>query len=158
MDKDKLIYISVYKLEEDAVNAINKLHAQGFRQDQISVLAYNTERFNTLFRSDMTKAALPDEMDDKVSTGDVPDAVEDALTPDMIAPGGTGFAGGIGFTSGQHMATAGGYVPMVGLAGLNLSQDNILAHERNLKNGDILVILQADEGQEYRPDLPLTDK
>ena len=152
MDKDKLIYISVYKLEDEAVNAINKLHAQGFRRDQISVLAYNTERFNTLFQANMTKAALPDEMDHKVATGDVPDAVEDALAPDMITP-----IGGTGFNSGQHMATA-GYVPLVGLAGLNLNRDNVLAHERSLKNGDILVILQADKGQEYRPDLPLTNQ
>lgn len=147
---DKLIYISVYKLEDEAVKAIEKLHAQGFRPDQVSVLAYNTERFNILFKPQLEEAALPEHAQQKADNSDLPREVEKALEPDIPVPA---------FVPAPHPEQAinplTGYVPLAGLASLNLEKDKLLAHERSLQEGDILVILQTDEGQEYRPDLPL---
>lgn len=148
---DKLIYINVYKHEDEAVKAINKLNAQGFRPDQISVLAHNTDRFNTLFKSTTTKAALPKEAERKVAAGEVPRAVEQALNPDSAVPVA-------GHPPGHHTTLTGGYVPQVGLNGLKLSKESILAHERGLKEGDILVILQTDQGQKYHPNMPLVNR
>ena len=150
---DKLIYITVYKQEDEAIKAINKLNAQGFRPDQISVLAHNTDRFNTLFKSTATKAALPKETERKVAAGEVPRAVEQALNPDSTAT-----AAVPGHPPGHHTVLKGGYVPQVGLNGLKLSKESILAHERGLKEGDILVILQTDQGQKYHPNMPLVNK
>lgn len=143
--KDKLIYISVYKLEDEALNAINKLYRQGFRRDQVSVLAYNTDRFNHLYRD----AAVP--MSEHETLEDLPEEVEDALTPDVILPIGVAndpMQQGAGYPGVHTLAPA-------GLAALELDDDTMLAHERSLKDGDILVILQTDEGQAYRPDMPL---
>ncbi len=149
---EKLVFIQVHKLEDEAIKAINKLHAQGFREDQISVLAYNTERFQHLFKPQAVEATLKDEHGGVVPSGEVPKAVEDALAPDVVVPGGVP---GVTTDAVFHGA---GYVPIAGLAGLNLNDDTLLSHERSLQDGDILVILQTDEGQEYRPDLPLKNK
>lgn len=146
---EKLIYISVYKLEDEAIKAIEKLHAQGFRKDQISVLAYNTERFNTLFKPLVTESAVEEIVDEAVNEN-VPKAVEKALSPDVVVP-----LVSHGTVPEQQLGVAAGYTPLVGLAGLNLAEETHLAHERSLQDGDILVVLQTDEGQEYRPDLPL---
>jgi hypothetical protein len=150
---DKLIYITVYKKEDEAIKAINKLNAQGFRPDQISVLAHNTDRFNTLFKSNTTKAALPKEVEHKVAAGEVPRAVEQALNHDPAVPVAVP-----GHPPVHHTSLTGGYVPQVGLTGLKLSKESILAHERGLKEGDILVILQTDQGQKYHPNMPLVNK
>ena len=149
---DSLIYITVFKLEDDAIKAINKLNAQGFRPDQISVLAYNTNRFNTLFKSNTAKASLPKETEQKVAGGDVPKAVEEALERGTAAPVAVP-----GHPPG-HPSLTGGYGPQVGLTGLKLSKESILAHERGLQEGDILVILQTDKGQKYHPNMPLVKK
>ena len=144
--QEKHIYISVYHLEQEALDAINKLYRQGFRRDQVSVLAYNTERFNTLYR----ESAVPMGADED-AVEHVPDEVVDALTPDVVvpaavAPGLTTEQPGIPYVVG---------LPSGSLKGFGLGNDEMLAHERSLQEGDILVVLQTDEGQEYRPDLPL---
>lgn len=150
---EQLIYIQVYKLEDEAIKGIEKLQAQGFRRDQISVLAYNTERFNYLFKPQAAEAILQNEQGQAVTASAVPKAVEDALTPDVVVP-----AAMPGLTPEQGGVVGTGYMPVVGLADFNLSEDALLSHERSLQDGDILVILQTDEGQEYRPDLPLISK
>ena len=142
---DKLIYISVYKLEEEALDAINKLYRQGFRRDQVSVLAYNTDRFPHLYRD----TAVP--MDEHEDRGDVPEEIKDALTPDVIVP-----VGHVHDTANQTAGYPGVHtLAPGGLAALELDDNTLTAHERSLKDGDILVILQTDEGQAYRPDMPL---
>lgn len=143
---EKLIYIQVHKLEQEALDAINKLYRQGFRNDQVSVLAYNTERFNTLYRE---RVVPMDKQEDKAE--DIPKEVKDAVTPDVIVPAAAPTESTL-VAAGQPMITG---LPVSGLATLNLDSDSMLAHERSLQNGDILVILQTDEGQAYRPDLPL---
>lgn len=147
---DKRIYISVYKQEDEAVKTINKLNAQGFRPDQISVVAYNTERFSTLFKPEVTQAALPEDVQAKTD-GDLPREAEKMLAPDIVVS----VAGVPGTVPQQHPVPAAAYIPMTGLTGLKLKKEHLLAHERSLQEGDILVILQTDEGQAYRPDLPL---
>lgn len=143
---EKLIYIQVHKLEQEALDAINKLYRQGFRRDQVSALAYNTDRFNTLYK----EAAVPmDKKEDKLE--EVPDEVLDAVTPDVVVPLTTPSTAGYHHVGLPYVTT----LPAAGLATLNLDNDSLLVHERSLQEGDILVILQTDEGQEYRPDLPL---
>ncbi len=146
---DKQIFIQVHKLEQEALDAIEKLRRQGFRDDQVSVLAYNTERFNTLFKPNAAEAAIAEEAG--VTEGELPDAVQDALKPPIAVP--PPVVPGLGVEQ-PNVAPVGPVVP-VSLGKLGLAQDDLLAHERSLESGDILVILQTDEGQEYRPDLPL---
>lgn len=149
---DRLIYISVYKLEDEAIKAIEKLHAQGFRKDQISVLAYNTERFNTLFKPLVSESAVEDAVNEAVNE-DIPKAVEKALAPDVVVP-----LAAPGTVTDQQPGHAPGYTPLASLAGLKLAEETHLSHERSLQDGDILVVLQTDKGQKYRPDLPLIKK
>ncbi len=147
----KLHYIQVHKTEEEALSAINKLYRQGFRPDQVAVLAYNTDRFHTLYRD----RAVPMSASDEHAADKLPDQ---ATMPDLpIAPVVPAAVGGAA-------ARPGAPVPPVPLAAalhwkdlgeLRLDKDARLAHEEKLKAGDILVILQTDEGQVYRPDLPL---
>lgn len=142
---EKSIYIQVHKLEQEALDAIEKLRKQGFRDDQISVLAYNPERFTTLLRPEVTQAAVAEKAGGAIAEGDVPDAVEDALEPDVVVP----------LVSAPMENAAAPVAVPVALNNLGLQRDALLAHERSLQDGDILVVLQTDEGQEYRPDLPM---
>lgn len=151
---EKSIYIQVHKLEQEALDAIEKLRKQGFRDDQISVLAYNKERFSTLFRPQVTQAAVADKAGGAVTQGEVPDAVEDVLEPPVVVPPVAAPGMGTGHSGPAPVAPV---VPL-GLKDLGLGQEDLLSHERSLQAGDILVVLQTDEGQEYRPDLPLKNR
>lgn len=109
-------------------------------------MAYNTERFTTLYR----KAAVPmNKQEDQPEK--IPDEVLNAVTPDVVVPLAAPAAPGYFHVGLPYVTT----LPAAGLTTLNLDRDSLLSHEKSLQEGDILVILQTDEGQEYRPDLPL---
>ncbi|HPY94329.1 MAG TPA: hypothetical protein PLR12_02785 [Clostridia bacterium] len=147
----KLHYIQVHKTEEEALSAINKLYRQGFRPDQVAVLAYNTDRFHTLYRDQ----AVPMSASDEHAADKLPDQ---ATIPDPpIVPVVPAAVAGDATRPGAPVPP----VPLVAartwkdLGDFRLDKDAQLAHEAKLTEGDILVILQTDEGQVYRPDLPL---
>ncbi len=142
---DKQIYISVYKDEQEALDAVNKLYRQGFRRNQVSVMAHNEERFHRLYQDaavpmSESDAQAADQMDIDLKPAEAPGPVIPVVGPDL---------------SGSHVAAP--YVaamPAGGLAALNLGGEMMTEYERNLEAGDILVILQTDEGQTYHPDMP----
>lgn len=153
------VYISTYKTVDEAVDKVDKLHAQGFRSDQIYVLTYNHDSFGTMYGSRVARTPLPESQNKVNRDQDVPEGVEDAvesegrpLTPaDHRAPIAPIPPGA---NSMHDPVPVAGYIPVSAWADLDLDDETLRAHQRDYKSGDILVVLKTDEGQEYRPNMP----
>ncbi len=152
------VYISVYKTEKEAVSEVDRLHAQGFRSDQIYVLTYNHDSFNTFYNSRLEQTPLPGRERKANRDNDIPDAVEDALkdeganaATEPIAPVAPIAPGGGAMFAPMPVA---GYVPVTAWADLDLDDDTLRSNEGKYQSGDILVVLKTDEGQEYHPNMP----
>ncbi|NLA53522.1 MAG: hypothetical protein GX858_04095 [Clostridiales bacterium] len=153
------VYISVYKTEKEAVSEVDRLHAQGFRSDQIYVLTYNHDRFNTFYNAKLEQTPLPGRERKANRDNDIPDAVEDALKDEgantaaaaPIAPAASIAPGGGAMFAPMPVA---GYVPVTAWADLDLDDDTLRSNEGKYQSGDILVVLKTDEGQEYHPNMP----
>ena len=153
------VYISTFKTVDEAVDKVDRLHAQGFRSDQIYVLTYNQDRFNAIYGSRVEKTPLPGRKDKANREEDIPEGVEDAVEGEGLplthATPITPFAPIPPGANGMHTPVPlGGYVPVTAWADLDLDDETLRAHQRDYKSGDILVVLKTDEGQEYHPNMP----
>lgn len=158
----KNVYISVYKTEKEAVSEVDRLHAQGFRSDQIYVLTYNHDSFNAFYNAKLEQTPLPGGKGKANRDDDIPDAVEYALedagtntaavaSAAPIAPVAPIAPGGGGMFAPMPVA---GYVPVTAWADLDLDDDTLRSNQGKYQTGDILVVLKTDEDQEYHPNMP----
>lgn len=149
------VYVSVYKTEDKAVSAVNKLHDQGFRGDQIYVLTYNLDKFGTLYDATMELTPLPMRNAKANQDEDVPEGVKKAVEseaselPDPVVPVAPG-----GAFIHTPAAPAAGYIPIAAWGDLDV-KDDFSSYQRDYENGDILVVLKTDEEQQYHPNMPV---
>lgn len=144
--------VGVYSTEQEAAHAINELVNLGYSKDQISVLAQDPKRFEGLGEADDIKTESPKEVGKGAATGAVTGGVIGGIGA-LIAELGVLAIPGIGpfLAAGPIVATVGGLVAggaiggVVGaLVGLGVDKEEAHIYEERLENGDILVIVQAD--------------
>lgn len=142
---DKRI-IGVYDTGEEAITAVEALQAQGYTQDDISVVAKDKEELRTVRKETGTK------VEEGLATG--------AATGGIL--GGTaGFLAGIGalaipgigpvLAAGPIAATLAGAAVGAGtgglagtLIGLGIPEKEATQYETDVKNGKLLVLVDAD--------------
>lgn len=148
---DKRTIVGVFTEEEAAVNAYHQLIELGFDRDEISVLAENPERYHVNSELDVTP---PHDMGKGAATGAITGGMVGGFGA-LIASIGALAIPGIGpfLAAGPIAATitgllAGGAVggALGALLGLGINKDEAKLYEENLKDGSILVIVEAENG------------
>ncbi len=148
----KKTIVGVFSDENAAIRAIDRLLELGYEREDISVLAEHPERY--LDGSDLDVSSPQD-----IGKG----AAAGAITGGMVGGFGALIASlsalaipGIGpiLAAGPIAATLSGMVAgtavggAVGaLAGLGINKEEARLYEQNLKKGDILVFVEADEAK-----------
>ncbi|MGE7765223.1 general stress protein [Peribacillus sp. NPDC096540] len=112
---DKRI-ISVYETGEEAIKAVEALQAQGYNRDDISVVAKDKEELRTVNEETGTK-------------------VEEGLAAGA-ATGGILAGAAVGAGTGGLAGT---------LIGLGIPEEEANRYETDVKNGKLLVLVDADE-------------
>lgn len=147
--------VGVFSNEEEAVQAIHQLTEMGYRQDQISVLAKDPERFERLNDEEDVSAESTGDIAKGATTGAVTGGVIGGIGA-LIAELGVLAIPGVGpfLAAGPIAATVGGLLAggavggVVGaLVGLGVDKEEAKIYEENLENGDILVIVEADDNR-----------
>lgn len=145
---DKRI-IGVYDTGADAVKAVEALQAQGYKRDDISVIAKDRKELRT----------VNEETGSKVEEG----LAAGAATGGILG-GATGLLAGIGalaipgigpvLAAGPLAATLAGAAVGAGtgglagtLIGLGIPEDEATRYETDVKNGKLLVLVDADAGR-----------
>ena len=145
----KRTIVGVFPEEAGAIEAIDRLLELGYDREDISILAENPERYHVGSDLDVTP---PHDIGKGATAG--------AITGGMVGGFGALIASlsalaipGIGpfLAAGPIAATltgliAGGAVggAVGALAGLGINKDEAKLYEQNLKDGDILVIVEAE--------------
>lgn len=145
--------VGVFSSEEEAVHAIHELKGMGYRNDQISVLAKDPERFERLNDEEDVTTESTGDIAKGAATGAVTGGVIGGIGA-LIAELGVLAIPGVGpfLAAGPIAATVGGMLAggAVGgvagaLVGMGVDKEEAQVYEENLENGDILVIIEADD-------------
>lgn len=145
--------VGVFHTEEEAIRAINQLHKMGYHKEQISVLAENPDRFKQLDRDSDVDVDTPKDVGKGAAAGAITGGVLGGLGALVVELGILAIPGvGPFLAAGPIAATIGGLVAggalggVVGaLVGLGIEKDEAKIYEQNLKDGDILIVVDTDE-------------
>lgn len=149
---DNRIVVGVFSEESEAIQAMQQLMEIGFGQDEISVLAEEPERFSV--RSNIN-VQTPHDINRGAATGAITGSVVVGFGA-LIAQLGALAIPGIGpvLALGPIAAVVTGLVAggavggaLGALLGLGINKEEAKLYEQNLKNGDILVIVEAANDQ-----------
>lgn len=144
--------VGAFNTEQEATRAIEDLKQQGFRADEISVIAKDREDVNAI--SDETETKAPEGLASGAATGGVLGGVTGLLAGlGALAIPGIGpivAAGPIAatLTGAAVGAGAGGLVG--GLIGLGIPEDEAKEYDEFVEEGRILVLVNADDGRSNR--------
>lgn len=152
---DKRTVVGVFNTEEMAIRAIDKLHSLGYTKDEISILAEDPERFRRLDGDDDVDVETPKDVGKGAAAGAATGGIIGGLGA-LVAELGILAIPGVGpfLAAGPIAATVGGLLAggaiggAVGaLVGLGIDKEEAKIYEQNLKDGDILVIVEADDNR-----------
>jgi len=142
--------VGVFGAEHEASRVIEELKSRGFRTDDISVIARNTEDANTLKRETGTMA--PEGIASGAATGGLLGGVTGLLVGiGALAIPGIGpiiAAGPIAAILAGAAVGAGTGGLVGGLVGLGIPEDEAESYDRYVGEGRILVMVDADNGRE----------
>ncbi|MDO7906436.1 YsnF/AvaK domain-containing protein [Paenibacillus sp. JX-17] len=144
--------VGVFNTETDASNAIENLKSQGFRTEDISVIAKDRKDVTAISEETGTKA--PEGLASGAATGGILGGVAGLLAGiGALAIPGIGpiiAAGPIAatLTGAAVGAGAGGLVG--GLIGFGIPEDEAKTYDNNVNEGKILVLVDGDESQRSR--------
>lgn len=152
------VVAGLYKTENEVISAVRRLHEMGYTNDEISVLAKNPERFDKLERMTDIAAETPKAAAGGATAGAVTGGILGGLGALLVELGVLAIPGvGPFLAAGPIAATLGGIVAggavggIVGaLVGLGVDKGDAEHYEAALNNGDLLVLVKADDDRYTR--------
>ncbi|MFT9847331.1 general stress protein [Aneurinibacillus sp. REN35] len=150
MNEDKKI-IGVFHDHDEAVRAIETLKERGYRSEDISVIAKDRDRIDTIEEETDTK------VEEGLAAGATTGGVLGGLTGLLVGVGALAIPGiGPIVAAGPIAATIGGAVVGAGagglvgaLVGMGIPEDEAKQYEEYLNKGEILVLVDADAEREH---------
>ncbi|MFC5712038.1 general stress protein [Thalassorhabdus alkalitolerans] len=156
---DKKIIGGVFRNEQDAVNAIEGLEKNGYNKDDISIFVKNDEDADAI--EDKTDANVTDNADDNnrgkgagkgLGIGAGSGAVLGGIAGlGVLAIPGIGPIAAVGpiaaAIEGGAIGAAGGGI-VGALTGAGIPEEEAKEYDKYLEEGNILVLVEADEKQE----------
>lgn len=152
------VVVGVYKTENEAISAIRRLHEMGYDNHAISVLAKNPERFGKIEAHTNIAAETPKAAAGGAAAGAVTGGILGGVGALLLQLGVLAIPGvGPILAAGPIVATLGGIVAggavggIVGaLVGLGVDKGDAEHYETALNNGDLLVLVKADDSRYAR--------
>ncbi|GED12178.1 general stress protein [Aneurinibacillus migulanus] len=150
MNEDKKI-IGVFHTHDEAVRAIETLKNKGYRSEDISVIAKDRDRMESIEEETDTK------LEEGLAAGATTGGVLGGLAGLLVGIGALAIPGvGPIVAAGPIAATLGGAVVGAGagglvgaLVGMGIPEDEAKEYEEYLNQGEILVMVDADAEREH---------
>ncbi|ANX13533.1 low temperature-induced protein [Fictibacillus arsenicus] len=151
MDKHNKV-VGVFRTEDDAIDAIKELRAQGYNENDISVIAKDKKEVKQIHEETGTKA--PQGAATGMATGGVLGGLGGLLLgAGALAIPGIGpivAAGPIAAALGGAAVGAGAGGIVGALVGLGIPEKEAKEYEEAVEGGDILVLVDASEVDRHR--------
>ena len=144
--------VGIYKTENEAVSAINRLFELGYEDSDISVLAKDPERYHKMESLTDVNAETPKAVARAAGAGAATGGVLGGIGGLLLGLGALAIPGvGPFLAAGPIAAALGGMAAggavggVVGaLAGLGFDKEEARSYEEAINRGDLLVLVKAD--------------